>query len=415
MATPGAARRRRLVILGSTGSIGRQTLAVVEHLDALAARGEDVVAYEVVGLSAGSNAARLLEQAGAFGVSELALAEGAGVVAGDGATLRVGVDAAERLVREVEADVVVCAIVGVAGLAATLAAVELGRDAALANKEALVAAGGLVVGACARSGAKLLPVDSEHAALWMCLASGADGFVFPPHGCPGDLDRAVLTASGGALRGWDAARLERATAADALAHPNWSMGAKVTIDTATLINKSFELVEAHWLFGIPGERLGIVVHPQSLVHAVAEWRDGSSVAHLGAPDMRTPILGALTAPGRPAGCVRALSLVEAGSLTFEEADADRFPGVGLGHAIVERGGTAGAIVNGANEAAVSLFAEGAIAFPEIARLSWAAIDAVGVSGIRGLDDVMEADGAARAFVARECAVGGGGGALGARG
>jgi len=400
---------RRVIVLGATGSIGRQTLDVIEHLNGLPASERGGLCFEVVGLASGSDVGSLLEMASRCGARELALAsEGDGVDVGSGMRVRRGPDAAERLVREVEADVVVSAIVGVAGLGATLAAAELGREIALANKEALVAAGGLVVEACERGGGALLPVDSEHSGLWSCLCAGPDGFRRPPHGCPSGLRRAVLTASGGALRDWSAGALAGATASDALAHPNWRMGPKVTVDTATLVNKSFELIEAHWLFGIPGDRLSMVVHEQSVVHAVAEFEDGVSVAQLGAPDMRTPILGALMMPGRPTGVVGGLSLVEAGELTFREADAGRFPCVGLGHAIMERGGTAGAVANGANEAAVAAFLSGEVSFPAIGSLVFGALDSVGVSVVRDLADVLEADGEGRAWVEREVRVEGAG-------
>ena len=393
---------RRVIVLGATGSIGRQTLDVIEHLNGLPASERGCGVFEVVGLASGSAGSALLEVASRCGARELAIASvGDGFDVPSGVNLRCGDDAAERLVREVEAEVVVSAIVGAAGLGATLAAAELGREVALANKEALVAAGCLVVAACASGGGVLLPVDSEHSGLWSCLSSGPDGFRRPPHGCPSGLRRAVLTASGGALRDWSAEALAGAGVEDALAHPNWRMGPKVTVDTATLVNKSFELIEAHWLFGIPGDRLSMVVHPQSVVHAVAEFEDGVSVAQLGAPDMRTPILGALMMPFRPPGVVGSLSLVEAGELTFREADAGRFPCVGLGHAIMERGGTAGAVANGANEAAVSAFLSGAVSFPAIGSLVFGALDSVGVSEVRDLADVVEADREGCACVERE--------------
>jgi 1-deoxy-D-xylulose-5-phosphate reductoisomerase len=398
---------RRLIILGSTGSIGTQTVQVVRHLNALAERDGPspgaAPTYEVVGLAAGSDAAALFAQASDLGVREVALASPPDEPPAPpgNTTLRTGVGAAERLVREVDADMVLSAIVGVAGLPATLAAVELGRDTAIANKETLVAAGGLVTAACAETGARLLPVDSEHAALWMCLAAGPDGFRLPPFAAPpAALRRAVLTASGGALRDRTEAQLANATPEDALAHPNWSMGAKVTIDTATLINKSFELVEAHWLFNIPAARLTALVHPQSLVHAIADFDDGSSIAQLGAPDMRTAILAALAAPARPPGCAEPLSLADAATLTFYEPDADRFPGITLGRRIIEEGGTAGAVANAANEAAVHAFVNRQIAFPRIAGLATDAIDAVGVSPLRDLRDATDADAEARRFVAR---------------
>jgi 1-deoxy-D-xylulose-5-phosphate reductoisomerase len=296
--------------------------------------------------------------------------------------------------------VVLSAIVGAAGLPATLAALDRGIDVALANKEALVAAGSLVVATAERSGAAILPVDSEHAALWMCLSAAPEGFRFPPFTAGEHVARITLTASGGALRAWPAARLASATPDDALNHPNWSMGAKVTLDTATLMNKAFELVEAHWLFGIPAERLCAVVHPQSIVHAIADLADGSSIAQLGLPDMRTPIQYALTAPSRPAGLNAHVSFAELSELTFEAPDLERFPSLGFGHRIVREGGTAGAVVNGANEAAVHAFIDRRVPLPAIHALVEEALTEVGVSPINSLDDVLSADRAARDFVER---------------
>jgi 1-deoxy-D-xylulose-5-phosphate reductoisomerase len=394
---------RRLLVLGSTGSIGRQTVEVVTHLNALAQRAGATLPFEIVGLAAGSDAAALGEQASSLGVRELALAsgDGDGLGAGSDARVRTGEDAAAALVDEVDADLVMAAIVGAAGLPATFAALRRGIDVALANKEVLVAAGELAVREAAASGAAMLPVDSEHAALWMCLASSPAGFRVPPYDASAEVERIVLTASGGALIDRSAEELRNVTAQDALKHPNWDMGAKVTIDTATLMNKSFELVEAHWLFGMPAEKLSAVVHRQSIVHAIAEFADGSSVAQLGLPDMRTPIQFALTAPERPAGLAGRVSLASLGSLTFEEPDSARFPAIGLGGEIVRRGGSAGAVVNAANEEAVRAFCAGRMPFPLIYQLTAGALDRVGVSPVNGLDDVLAADAEARRFVASE--------------
>ena len=317
-----------------------------------------------------------------------------------GAVLHTGPHSAVQLIEDTDPDIVLAAIVGAAGLPATMAALDRGVDVALANKETLVAAGSLMVEAAWRSGAAILPVDSEHAALWMCLNATPHGFRFPPYDVSDDVSRVTLTASGGALRGWSAERLARATPDDALDHPNWSMGAKVTVDTATLMNKAFELVEAHWLFGVPAEKLRAVVHPQSIVHAIADLPDGSAIAQLGLPDMRTPIQYALTAPSRPQGLNGRLSLTDLGTLTFESPDMDRFPALSFGREIITRGGTAGAIVNGANEAAVRAFLERRAPLTAIPRLVADAIASIGVSRIRSLDDVYAADGAARDFVDR---------------
>ena len=318
---------RRLLLLGSTGSIGTQTLDVVSHLNALHARGEWPTRFEVVGLAAGSNGTLLAEQAAAFGVSETALAHpGDGALPSALAGARTGVDGAERLVREVEADVVLAAMVGSAGLPATLAAVELGRDVALANKETLVAAGSLVVPAAERSGSRLLPVDSEHAALWQCLQSGQESsHVCPPMRADRGVRRLILTASGGPFRTWEKARIERATPAEALNHPTWRMGPKVTIDSASLTNKALEVIEAHWLFGVPGERIDVLVHPQSTVHSFVEFEDGNVIAQLGPPDMRMPIQYAITFPLRPLGRSASLDFTAMSRLDFETPDLERFP------------------------------------------------------------------------------------------
>ena len=392
----GSEGSRRVIVLGSTGSVGRQTLEVIEHLNAGGA------SLQVVGLAAGSNSELLLSQARRFGVEHTALA---GADATE-ASYRGG-DAAEQLVRSVEADLVVAAIVGAAGLAATLAAVELGRDVALANKEALVAAGELVVPLAREQSVRLLPVDSEHAALWLCLGC-VDAGCCPPCVVPEVVERVVLTASGGPFRQWSMDQLRSAQAGDALAHPTWSMGRKITIDSATLMNKAFELIEAHWLFGLEPERLGVVIHPQSTVHAMIELRDGSVLAQMGDPDMRTPIQQALTSPDRPGGVSRKLDLEAIGSLTFEKADAAKFPALELWHQVIESGGTAGAVISGANEAAVEAFLEGQIGFCQIEALSREAMSVVGVSPLRGLADVIEADAEARRFVASRIETVGGG-------
>ena len=393
--------RRRIILLGATGSIGRQTIDVVARLNDLAARGESPVAFDVVGLGAGRNAPELFRLAETLGVRDLALAEGDPAGAPEGAVLRLGPDGAERLVREVEADVVLGAIVGFRGLPATLAAVELGRDVALANKETLVAAGELVVRACAESGSRLLPVDSEHSGVWQCLAARDRGLDAPPFALGDEVRRVVLTASGGALRDLPADEVERATVEQALAHPTWDMGAKVTIDSASLTNKALELVEAHWLFGLGADRLGALVHPSSTVHALVEYADASVVAQLGAPDMRTPIQVALTYPERLPGPAERLDLATLGSLEFGEPDTERFPALALGFEVIRAGGVAGAVFNAANEAAVEAFLDKRITFGAIGRLVASAVAGVGASPVRSLDDVAEADAEARRCVALE--------------
>jgi 1-deoxy-D-xylulose-5-phosphate reductoisomerase len=414
-----------VIILGSTGSIGTQTLDVIDHLNRT---GEGAI--EVVGLVGGANAALIQAQADHFRVRH--------VVAGrtePGVIGTIG-DPAERLVRAVECDVVVSAISGAAGLRATLAAAELGRDIALANKETLVAAGALITAACRTSGSRLLPVDSEHSALWQCLQGSTAAA--PPYALGTDVARLILTASGGALRDWPRQRAYHASPTEALAHPTWTMGAKVTLDSASLTNKAFEVIEAHWLFGIPAERIDVLIHPQSIVHSLVEFADGSVLAQLGSPDMRGPIQYALTHPARASRRARSLDLAAMSRLDFSPPDLERFPALGLAYRVIREGGTSGAIFNAASEEATAIFlahgspatgppngaaasspgpretnhAEPAsaaaatatrpitsrVAFGQIPELAAAAMDALGVKPVRTLGDVLEADAAARRFV-----------------
>ncbi len=394
---------RRVIILGATGSIGTQALGVVEHVNALFDQGRSAVRLEVVGLAGGSNAALLREQADRFGVSQVALRvdENTGVLSG--LRVRTGEDAAERLVREVPCDVVLAAIVGIAGLSATYAAVQLGRDVALANKETLVAAGAIVIPAAKASGAKLLPVDSEHAGVWQALARAHPAP--PPLRCGEKVTRVTLTASGGAFREWPRDRMARATPAEALKHPTWRMGRKVTIDSASLMNKALELIEAHHLFGLPSAKLDAVIHPQSVVHAMVEYADGSVVAQLAAPDMRLPIMAALTHPHVAHACTPRLGPAELSGLSFEAIDHDKYPAIRLGRLAIDRGETAGAILNAANEAAVEAFlaAEGRMPFGRIAELVREAVEGVPVSPVLNLADVFAADAAARQHIAHQLA------------
>ncbi len=386
---------RRLIVLGSTGSIGRQTLDVVAHLASFAKAQGQPPPIEVVGLAAGRRAHELQEQAAAHSVAHTALCEG-----DDGSATFIGSDATERLVREVDADIVMAAVVGAAGLPATLAAVELGRDVALANKETLVAAGAVVVPAAARSGSKLLPVDSEHSALWQCLHAIAGPDAAPPMEPPAHVSRLVLTASGGPFRTTSADEVYNATPEQALAHPTWDMGPKVTIDCASLMNKALELIEAHWLFGFPSAQLGVLVHPQSIVHSLIETVDGSVLAQLGVSDMRLPIQLALTHPDRAPGNTPALDLAQLARLDFEEPDEARFPALALARWVIDTGGTAGAIFNAANEAAVEAFLAGHVPFGRMGELTRDACESLDVSPLRTLADATDADQRARAYVQR---------------
>ncbi|MFZ4574689.1 MAG: 1-deoxy-D-xylulose-5-phosphate reductoisomerase [Phycisphaerales bacterium] len=391
---------RRVIILGSTGSIGTQTLEVIEHLNGLHARGAFPDSFRVVGLGAGSNTALLAEQAVRTGCTATALSDARGALElrREAGRTFAGRDGLEELVREVPCDLVVGAVVGVAGLPATMAAVELGRDVALANKETLVAAGGVIVPAAKRTGARLLPVDSEHAGAWQCLAGLLAADECPPMRIDDRLSRLVLTASGGPFRTWTREQIEHATPEQALRHPTWSMGRKVSIDSASLMNKVLEVIEAHWLFGLEPERIGVAVHPQSLVHAAAEMRDGSVIAQLGAPDMRCPIQSALTWPLRPEGACRKLGLEELGSLTFERPDTSRFPALLLTDRAIRAGGTSGAVLNAANECAVEAFLEGRLAFVRIPDLVDQAMSAVAPRPANTLECCLRADAEAREFV-----------------
>lgn len=393
------AQPKRVVVLGSTGSIGTQTLRVIDHLNRRASDRGEAEPFEVVGLAARSRVDSVIEQARAhLGVQSLAIADDGVRVDGFAGKVFQGSDAAASLVAHAEPDVVVASIVGVAGLRATLTALEMGVDVALANKETLVAAGTLMTAVAERTGARMLPVDSEHAGVWQALHSGARGFVEPPFACGDDVAKITITASGGALRDWPVEKLASATVEEALAHPNWDMGAKVTIDTATMVNKTLELMEAAHLFGVGLDRLDAVVHPQSIVHAVVAFSDGSSVAQLGVPDMCAPIQYALTAPDRPAGVTGMLSLTEAGRLDFIEMDPERYPCYFTGRRAIELGGTAGAVFNAANEVAVEAFVQGRASFGEIHRLIESAMERVSRKEIHTLDDVFDADAAARDVV-----------------
>jgi 1-deoxy-D-xylulose-5-phosphate reductoisomerase len=412
---------RRVIILGSTGSIGTQAIEVIEHLNALHARGESPQRFDIVGLAAGRNVALLAQQAHRYPSAHLAIAHAdvrdlAIAEQGLNATFpgrllhaRHGLDAPSQLVRDVECDLVIAAIVGVAGLRSTLAAVELGRDVALANKETLVAAGSLVTRAALKSGARLLPVDSEHSALWQCLLGSFHrdqtntAPPFPPGAAPmACVRRAVLTASGGPFRDWTQSQLDHATPANALKHPTWSMGSKITVDCATMMNKSLELIEASWLFGLREDQLGMVVHPQSIVHAMVETTDGAVLAQLATPDMRTPLQFALCHPHRRASPSPSLDLARLSRLDFHPVDTDRFPAATAWTLALGRHAhtTAGAILNAANEEAVHAFLDPgtSLPFPAIAQLVLRAAHSLSATPIQSLEDVLDADRRARECV-----------------
>ena len=371
---------RRIAILGSTGSIGWQALDVVER-----SSGE----LSVVALSAASSWESLLEQAERHGVRRVALTDpDAAARASEAWTsgeVLSGPDGVVRLIAESECDMVLNAIVGSAGLLPTVAALAEGIDLALANKESLVVGGELVIALAQATDAAILPVDSEHAALHQLLAAER----------PGTVDRLILTASGGPFRGMRREDLEQVTTEQALAHPTWAMGGKITIDSATLMNKGLELIEAHHLFGTPYEQIDIVVHPQSIVHSLVALCDGATLAHLGYPDMRVPISYALNYPERVDVPVRPLDLVSVGSLTFEPVDEETFSCVRLAREAAKTGGTAPCIMNAANEVAVYAFLAERLRFLDIATVIEETLARLPAAAVHSFDSLTEADGEAR--------------------
>jgi len=374
---------RRLAILGSTGSIGVQALDVVRR------RAGDEL--EVVALSAATDWEALVAQATEHGVGRIALADGDAAARAseawtDGEVVS-GPDGLVALVAESGCELVLNAIVGSAGLLATVASLGEGIDLALANKESLVVGGELVTQLAEATGAAIIPVDSEHSALHQLI--GAER--------PGTIERLVLTASGGPFRGRAAAELRDVTVADALAHPTWAMGGKITIDSATLMNKGLEVIEAHHLFGTPYERIEVVVHPQSIVHALVQLCDGATLAHLGYPDMRVPISYALHHPDRVDVPVATLDLAALGALTFEPPDVETFPCLALARASGIAGGTAPCTMNAANEVAVHAFLAGRLPFAEIAAVIEETLAAVPVEPLRSFESLGEADAEARAI------------------
>jgi 1-deoxy-D-xylulose-5-phosphate reductoisomerase len=393
---PARSHPRRLIVLGSTGSIGTNTLAVVRHLNGLARVRGDALPFEVVGIAGNSNGRLLGEQAREFGVGLVAVADSAAEVDSPRSTILRGTDAALELINRCarRGDLVMGAMVGAAGIPATLAAIERGCDIALANKETLVAAGAIVMDAIRRHAVELLPVDSEHNAIAQCLRSGRS---------MEEVRRLVITASGGPFRTWSRDRVRQATVHDALKHPTWTMGPKVTIDSASMMNKALEVIEAHWLFGLPSSQVDAIVHPQSIVHSFVEFVDGSVIAQLSPPDMRTPIQYALTWPVRMEGCSKRTDWSTFSKLDFEQVDHDRFPAIRLAWRVVNEGASAGAILNATNEVAVAAFLRCEIPFPQIAELVEEALDSLPRRELRTLTDVLSADDEARTWTTERLA------------
>jgi 1-deoxy-D-xylulose-5-phosphate reductoisomerase len=374
-------REKRILILGSTGSIGRNTLRVIESLPGR---------FRVVGLAAGSDDRLLASQAARCGTRLLAMADRSAAARlrsslGSGYTILEGPDGVADLVDEAGADLVVSAIAGSPGLLPTWRAVRRGTDVALANKEPLVMAGQAITREAKRTGATLIPVDSEHHALDVALRGVS----------PKDVEAVTITASGGPFLDTPADRLATVTVEEALRHPRWKMGSKITIDSATLMNKGLEIIEAHWLFGFPGDGIRVVVHPESIVHGIVHLADGGMIAYLSVPDMRIPIAAALNRPEiLPLG-LPPLDLASAGSLTFREPDNARFPALNLAREVLRAGGTAPAILNAANETAVHAFLAGGIAFTRITEAVGEVLEAVGATGAGTIEEVIAADRAAR--------------------
>ena len=373
---------RTLSILGATGSVGASTLDLVRRQPGV---------WRIKALSANCQAAELAALAREFSAEIVVVADenclpdlraalaGSGIVAAGGRAALI--EAATR-----PADLTLAAIVGCAGLAPTMAAIEQGRTVALANKEALVSAGNVLMDACARFGTTLLPVDSEHNAIFQCLAGNDIA----------DVRTITLTASGGPFRDWSTEQLTAATPAQAVKHPNWAMGAKISVDSATMFNKGLELIEAHHLFAVGLDKLRIIIHPQSVVHSMVEYRDGSTLAQLGPSDMRVPIAACLAWPRRMDTPCAPLDLAKMGELTFRPPDEARFPATALCRSAAEAGGAAPAVLNAANEIAVAAFLSGQIAFTRIAVMVAEVLSRYSPAAPDSLDDVIAVDHAARA-------------------
>ncbi|SIO62004.1 1-deoxy-D-xylulose 5-phosphate reductoisomerase [Singulisphaera sp. GP187] len=377
-----------VVVLGSTGSVGRSALSVIEH--------DGGSRLGVHGLGAHTSWEALVDQARAYRPRYITLTDPQaaacvnGQLRGTGVEVLSGPDGLIKMVQDAQTDRVLSAIVGAAGLQSTWAALEAGKIVALANKETLVVAGPLVMDLARQRGGSILPVDSEHSAIFQALRAGQDR----------EVRRVILTSSGGPFRGRSRRELADVTAEEAMRHPTWRMGPKISVDSATLMNKALEVIEARWLFDLKPEQIEVVVHPESIVHSMVEFVDGSVIAQLSPPDMRLPIQYALTYPDRVAGGCPLLDLTKAFSLTFEPPDRETFPCLELGFEVMRRGGTAGAALNAANEAAVARFLAGEIGFLDLARACRAALDNHTFNPRPTLDELWVVDAWARQEVRR---------------
>lgn len=375
---------KRIAVLGSTGSIGTQTLDVISQYPER---------FKATVLIAGTKVDTLIQQALRFKPQLAIIADEdkylklKSQLHGTGIATAAGTEAIIQAMSSDLFDTVVTATVGYSGLAPTLMAIKHGKDIALANKETLVVAGDIVCDALAKSRSRLLPVDSEHSAIHQCLVGEQ----------PEDVRKLIITASGGPFRTFTKEQIEKATPADALKHPNWSMGAKITIDSATMINKAFEIIEAHWLFDVPAEKIMPVVHPQSIVHSMVEFIDGSVKAQLGVPDMRLPIRYALGEAHRLETADSPLTLDRMVNLTFEQPDAEKFPAIKLAQYSLSRGGNTACVINAANEIAVAAFLKGFISFPAIYDTIERTLGAIEFIATPTFDDYVETNAAARAY------------------
>jgi 1-deoxy-D-xylulose-5-phosphate reductoisomerase len=368
---------RKIAILGATGSVGKSTLDLLERnpdrfgVTAVTAA-TNVEALADIARRTDARLAVVADESRYTELAELLVGTNCRAAAGEEALLEAAVG---------DAELIIAAIVGCAGLRPVMAAVEAGKTVALANKEALVTAGALMTDAAAASGATLLPIDSEHNAIFQCLAGSRAE----------DVSKIILTASGGPFRTASAETIGAATPAQAVAHPNWSMGAKISVDSATLMNKGLELIEAHYLFGLPSDRLGVVIHPQSVIHSMVEFIDGSVLAQLGSPDMRIPIAYALAWPERMETPAQRLDLAEIARLDFEVPDLERFPALKLAREALESGGAAPVVLNAANEVAVASFLAGQLRFPDISRLVQEALIDANYDAPHSIGDVLAID------------------------
>ena len=371
-----AAKKRKIAILGSTGSIGTQTLDVIrQHRDL----------FEVELISARSSTALLVEQAKEFDVNNVVICDESrydtvrDALIDTDSKVWAGIDSLCQLVKAEDVDIVVGAMVGFSGLRPTLAALEAGKIVALANKETLVAAGSIVTRTMREHEAVILPVDSEHSAIFQCLLAAQGN----------EVEKIHLTASGGPFRTWPKDRIAAATAAQALKHPNWDMGAKVTIDSATMMNKGFEVIEAKWLFDVAPSKINVVVHPESMIHSMVEFVDGAIIAQLGCPDMREPIGFALSFPQRLTVGNKKLDFAQLGTMSFEAPDLQRFPNLRLAYEAIERGGNAPCALNAANEVAVAAYLGGQISFYDISKINEFCLRGMNFVANPSLADIFE--------------------------